>query len=178
MIVCGIDASTTNTGWSIFKDNELMAYGVIHPDGDDWRERLVNEGPMLANVIQKYRPQKIYMEDVPLKQGNAKALVVLGAVQGFLYGIASSFDIPVKFIQPSEWRSPLGLYDGSKEGTKRGELKRKSVEKANELFGLKLVFKSPSSKFNEDDISDAILVAYSQIIQTKKLVSKRRLTKR
>ena len=57
----------------------------------------------------------------------------------------------------------MGLFDGTKEGTKRTEMKRKSIEKVNELFGLGLVWKSPSSVRNQDDIADAVLVAYSQI---------------
>lgn len=163
MKIMGIDASSTATGWSVFDGNNLIGYGIIKPDGADWRDRLVHQGPYLAQVIQKYKPDKIYMEDVPLKKGNAKALVILGAVQGFIYGITASFEIPVEFLLPSEWRSPLGLYDGTREGTKRAELKHKSILKANEIFGLNLQWVSPSSKKNEDDISDAILIAYSQI---------------
>ena len=163
MITMGLDASTTSTGWSIFEDDKLIAYGVIKPSGEDWRDRLINQGPMLTKILQKYKPEKIFMEDVPLKAGNSKVLVVLGAVQGFLYGVTASFKIPVCFLLPSEWRSPLNLYDGSREGTKRKELKKKSIEKANELFGLNLHWVSPSSKKNDDDISDAILICYSQV---------------
>ena len=88
---------------------------------------------------------------------------MLGAVQGIIYGIGASHNIEMSFILPSVWRSPLGLFDGSRKGTQRDELKHKSVIKANELFGLNLVYKSPASKFNQDDISDAILLGYSQI---------------
>lgn len=163
MTLLGLDASSSSTGWSVFDKRGLAAYGLIRPDGEDWRDRLVNQGDKLKEVIEKYHPDKIIMEDVPLKSGNSKVLVILGAVQGFIYGIAASYNIPVEFVLPSEWRSPLGLYDGTREGTKRKELKRKSVEKTNELFGLNLVWISPSSKFNQDDVSDAILLCYSQI---------------
>lgn len=159
----GVDASTKSTGWSIFDGKELIGYGIIKPDGKDWRERIVNQAPKLIEIINKYHPEKIYMEDVPLKAQNPHVLVQLGAVQGFFYGVAASFDIPIEFLAPSQWRSPMGLFDGTREGTKRAEMKRKSVEKANELFGLNLIWKSPSSKFNEDDIADAVLVAYSQV---------------
>ena len=159
----GVDASTKSTGWSIFDGKELIGYGIIKPDGKDWRERIVNQAPKLIEIINKYHPEKIYMEDVPLKAQNPYVLVQLGAVQGFFYGVAASFDIPIEFLIPSQWRSPMGLFDGTREGTKRAEMKRKSVEKANELFGLNLIWKSPSSKFNEDDVADAILVAYSQV---------------
>lgn len=163
MITMGVDASTRSTGYSIFKNKELIDYGVIKPEGEDWRERIVNQAPELVKILAKYHPDKIYMEDVPLKAQNPKVLVQLGAVQGFFYGLAASLNIPIKFLIPSEWRSHMGLFDGTKAGTKRAEMKRKSVDKANQLFGLNLIWKSPSSKFNDDDVSDAILVAYSQI---------------
>ena len=103
------------------------------------------------------------MEDVPLKSKFPKVLVQLGAVQGFIYGVTASVHVPVVFLGPSEWRSPMGLFDGTREGTKRDELKKKSIEKANKLFGLDLLWVSPKSTKNEDDIADSILVAYSQI---------------
>ena len=98
----GIDASTTSTGWAIFDDKELKAYGLIKPDGEDWRERIVNQAPQLVEIISKYKPEKIYMEDVPLKSKYPKVLVQLGAVQGFIYGVTASVHVPVVFLGPSE----------------------------------------------------------------------------
>lgn len=167
MIVLGLDASTTSTGWSVFQDRKLIGYGVIKPEGKDWRERMANQAPKIMEIIEKYSPNKIYMEDVPLKRANPTALMILGAVQGFFYGLVAKYSIPIEFIKPSAWRSPIGLYDGTKEGTKRPELKHKSILKANELFKLDLKWVSPNSKYNEDDISDAILLAYSQISSRK-----------
>ena len=63
----GIDASTTCTGISIFKDEKLIYYTAIRPKGDNWRDRLFHEGPALSQIIQLYKPDIIYMEDVPLK---------------------------------------------------------------------------------------------------------------
>ena len=112
MIVMGIDASTTCTGWSIFQDGKLIDYGEIRPKGDGWRERLFHEGPELDIILSKYQPDTIYMEDVPLKaSGGLKTLVILGGVQGFIYGIAASHNIPVEFVSPNTWRSEGGLFD-------------------------------------------------------------------
>lgn len=164
-IILGLDCSTTSTGWSVFDHMGLAAYGIIKPDGDDWRSRLMMQAPQLKEIIEKYKPDKIIMEDVPLNsQGGLKILVVLGAVQGLVLGVASSLCVPIKFVTPNEWRSKVGLFTGDKEGTKREEMKRKSIEMANQEFGLNLKWFSKSSKKNEDDISDAILIAYSQII--------------
>ena len=164
MVYCGIDASTTAVGWSIFNGIDLIDYGCFRPNGDDWRDRTQQIAPFIKQLLEKYHVDKVILEDVPLmdKRGK-KTLVILGAVQGMLLGVTSSMNIPTEFILPSSWRSPIGLFDGTKAGTHRDEMKRKSIEKANERFGLKLKWVSPCSKKNDDDIADAILVAYSQI---------------
>ncbi len=165
-VILGLDCSTTSTGWSIFDNKGLAAYGIIKPDGEDWRDRLVKQAPKLKEIIEIYKPQKIIMEDVPLNsQGGLKILVVLGAVQGLVLGVASSLNTPIKFVTPNEWRSKVGLFTGNRNDTKRDEMKKRSIEMANKEFGLNLKWFSKSSKKNEDDISDAILIAYSQIIE-------------
>lgn len=166
-IILGLDCSTTSTGWSIFDFKGLAAYGLIKPEGNDWRERLVHQAPNLKDIIEKYHPTKIIMEDVPLNnKGGLKILVVLGAVQGLVLGIASSYGVPIKLVTPNEWRSKVGLFDGDRNGTKREEMKQKSIELVNSEFGLDLKWFSKSSKFNQDDISDSILIAYSYFINT------------
>ena len=168
MITIGLDCSTTSSGWCVFDNDILIDYGVVKSDVSDWHKRLWHQAKVFGELFDLYKPEKIYMEDVPLNlNGGAKVVVMLGAVQGMVYGVAASRQIDIQFIQPSAWRSPLGLYSGTRSGTTRAELKKKSVEKANELFGLDLIYKSPSSKFNCDDISDAILLCYSQV-KTKK----------
>ena len=166
-VILGLDASSASTGFSIFDNKGLAAYGIIKPEGNDWRERLVHQAPQLKEIIEKYHPTQIIMEDVPLNgKGGLKILVVLGAVQGMILGLASSYGIPIKFVTPNEWRSKVGLFTGNRDDTKRDEMKKKSVEFVNQEFGLKLKWISKSSKFNEDDISDSILIAYSQILNT------------
>ena len=46
---------------------------------------------------------------------------------------------------------------------KRIILKERSVNLANNLYDLNLVWKSKASKDNDDDISDAILIAHTVI---------------
>ena len=169
-VYMGIDASSSCTGISVFINNELVHYEAIKPEGNDWRDRLFHEGPALSQVIKKYRPNKIYMEDVPLKaSGGLKTLVILGGVQGFIYGVAASNNVPIEFVSPTSWRSMIGLFDGTKEGKKREVLKQKAIEKANDYFGLNLRWVSPSSKKNEDDIAEAILICAAMLgIITKK----------
>lgn len=169
-IIMGIDASSTCTGWAIYENNKLIKYGCIKPKGRDWRERLSQEGPELVKIIELYNPNKIYMENVPLKKaGGLEILVILGAVQGYILGIASAHNIPMEFCQPTVWRSGVGLYDGSRDGTKRDILKEKAVTKANEMFNIDLVWNGPKSKKSEDDIAEAILIGYYGTIKEKRL---------
>jgi len=166
MIAMGIDASTTSTGWSIFKDDKLIANGVIKPKGSDWRNKIQQEFPLLCKIIDKYKPDKAFIEDVPLKDGKI-TLVKLGAVQGMVLSVMAFKEVPVEFLSPSDWRGALGLYDGTREGTKREVLKKKAIEMVNKKFGLNLLWVAPKSKLNEDDTAEAILIAYSQVKKRK-----------
>lgn len=162
MIAMGIDASTTSTGWSIFLDTELIGHGVIKPKGADWREHVTNEWDSFCKIIEKYLPDIIYAEDVPLKKGSS-TLLKLGAVQGMILALAAQYNIEIKYLLPSDWRSPLGLYDGTREGTHREVLKKKAIEMVNKVFNMSLLWVAPKSKRNQDDEAEAILIAYSQV---------------
>ena len=164
MVIMGIDGSTTSSGWAIFESNECkrLASGRIQFSDKDWRERIFKEWKVFDKIIQKYRPEKIYMEDVPMKDGKS-TILKLGSVQGMALCLASQYNIEIQFLLPSEWRSCLGLYDGTRQGTHREILKKKAVETANKLFGLDLLWVKEKSKKNEDDEAEALLIAYSQI---------------
>lgn len=160
----GIDASSTCTGMAIFEDSNLIYYGASKPPKDlNWRERIAVEGKEIEAIMKKYRPDRIYMEDVPLFGKQMQTLVLLGAVQGYILSIATHYRIPIHFLLPSQWRSDMGLFDGTKMGTKKDAMKEKAVVTANEKFGLNLKWIKPKSKLNDDDIAESILIAYSQI---------------
>ena len=165
MIIMGIDGSTTSSGWSIFESEgcRRLDSGRIQFNDKDWRERILKEWKVFNKIIQKYHPEKIYIEDVPMKDGKA-TILKLGSVQGMAICLASQYNIEIQFLLPSDWRSCLGLYDGTRQGTHREVLKKKAVETANKLFGLNLLWVKEKSKKNEDDEAEALLIAYSQII--------------
>ena len=69
MIIAGLDASTSSTGWSIFDNGELIAYGTIKPKGDDWHDRVMGLTMELSSIFRQYKPTILYAEEVPLKKG-------------------------------------------------------------------------------------------------------------
>lgn len=162
MIYCGLDLSTSCSGYSIFRDGKLIGYGAIKPNGADWRERIMDETMQLEILLNKYNPDKVYVEDVPKKPGNS-TLLKLGAVHGMILSLCAGFKINPIFLLPNEWRRKLGLYDGTREGLKREVLKEKAIIMSNNLFGLQLEWHGANSKKSMDDIAEAILIAYSQI---------------
>lgn len=164
MVVLGIDGSTSSSGWAILESEgcKRIDSGRIQPKGENWRDRIEQEWIEFSQILEKYRPQKIYAEDIPLKDGKP-TILKLGSVQGMMICLAAQYGVEIKFLPPDEWRSGMNLYDGTRQGTHRDVLKKKAVETANKLFGLDLKWVKEKSKKNEDDEAEAILIAYSQI---------------
>lgn len=157
MRILSLDASTSSSGWSIFDGKKLISYGCIKSNKKEWRHRIADMVDEIDKIIkQDGEIERIYVEDVPLMSANPQTLKMLCCLQGALLGVAIGNKIYIEFLMPSAWRKPCGLFDGTKSGTTRAEMKRKSIELANKTFGLNLIYKAPTSKFNQDDESDSI----------------------
>jgi Holliday junction resolvasome RuvABC endonuclease subunit len=161
----GLDMSSNKSGYALFDDKNLITYGLWEPkDKMEWRDRVIYMGEQLDDFLKHNEVNQVYCEDVPLMMKNPQTLKMLSALQGVLMGVCVANNVKVTFISVSTWRSALGLFDKTQKGKERDEMKQKSIEMANRIFGLDLVYKSPSSRFNQDDEADSILVAYSQIL--------------
>lgn len=166
-VIMGIDASTTCTGISVFDDKNLIYSTEIKAKSDEWHQRLIEQKNQIEKIIKKYKPVMAYMEDVPLESRSNKNLLLLGAVHGFIFDICINFDIKIEYISPTVWRSRLNMFDGTKDGRKREVLKKKAVLMANSLFNLKLEWHGSKSKRTQDDQAEAILIAWSKIINNQ-----------
>ena len=66
MKIIALDASTTSTGVAVFDNTELVYYTTLQPPSKlEWHERLVWQGQYLSEIIKKYSPTELVMEDVP-----------------------------------------------------------------------------------------------------------------
>ena len=164
-----LDCSTTCFGWSIFEEDNLIVYGKIRIDDKcidehNYNERLKNLITQLEKVVKKYKPQKIYMEEVPnMNKGGVITAIKLGAVHGAVLVLSLLYDLTIEFIDVGTWRSDIGLFTGIKQDRQRDLMKIHSIEKVNELFQLDLKCEyTKSGKYNEkksdDDIADSILI--------------------
>lgn len=167
----GIDASTKKTGYAIFDNRDLLTYGAIEvPDKNmEWRDRIIYMIKELAGITGKFKPHAMCVE-VPIKSlQNTNTSAQLFSLHGALLGMASSLNVHFIPMEVSEWRKELGLLKDipkmvSKD--KRTILKERSIKLANTLFDLELQWKSKGSQYNDDDISDAILIAYALLQRT------------
>ena len=190
-IVLGLDMSSHKSGYALFVNKELVDYGaweMTNAQESDWRKRIA----FMANCVGQYCVHHdvdvIYAEDVPPTLENSQTVKVLSALQGMLIAISILNDIDINFIPVKTWKQKIGINLASskannackkrikesfgkdatknlnkvKSWTKAWE-KKLSVDYANHVFGLDLIYKSPSSKFNNDDIADSINIAWSQI---------------
>ena len=166
MIRMGLDGSTKCSGWCIFDDEELLYYGKINADKNlEWRERVVYMMKEVASLIHKYHVEELCVE-LPVKTiTNVNTLEQLFSLHGAILGVASALHIKFTPVNVNTWRKELGLLVDIPKGTKdkRSILKERSVYLSNKLYNLDLVWKSKASKDNDDDRSDAILIAHTVI---------------
>lgn len=191
-VVLGLDMSSKKSGYALFIGGQLAEYGLWETDNTDWRERIAYMASCVRQYCIIHNVKKIYAEDVPPTIDNSQTVKVLSALQGMLIALSVSHDIDITFIPVKTWKQKIGVnltsskannqckakikeYFGkgynkplsTVKGWVKGWEKKMSVDYVNHTFGIDLVYKSPSSKFNQDDIADSINIAWSQIGDVK-----------
>ena len=187
--------SSHKSGYALFVNKELVDYGaweMTNAQESDWRKRIAFMANCVGQYCVRHDVDVIYAEDVPPTLENSQTVKVLSALQGMLIAISILNDIDINFIPVKTWKQKIGINLASskannackkrikesfgkdatknlnkvKNWTKAWE-KKLSVDYVNHVFGLDLIYKSPSSKFNNDDIADSINIAWSQIGSVK-----------
>lgn len=152
-----IDGSTVATGVSIFDMNtkELIDYTAFKKDSGeekDMRKRVIYMVDCLSDYMKRYKPRQIIMEQVIPAINNASTVIALGILQGGVLGLSHALDIPIEFIDVPYWHSELEILKS------KGDLKEQSINWVNNKYGLNLIYKSPSSKYNQDNEADSICI--------------------
>lgn len=169
----GIDASSSCSGLALFEDNKLIDSTKIKSDrGMGFREASCQMIERVTPIILEYKPDIIYMEDVPTftRQGGnggniLQPLVALGAVQGIFYlELKYRLGCNIEFLDLTAWRQGLGFLNGSATERNRDHQKDKAVKFVNEMFGLDLYYQlGKKSVKDDDDQAEAIALCWSKI---------------
>ena len=146
--VLSLDTSSKITGYAIYVDGFLRNYSSINKsDIKDADTRMQLMATELIYLIEMERPSRIVVEETAVTR-NAQTQRMLTMILGVIYGVCIKHGILYCSFRPAEWRKAVREAD-EKLPRKRKELKKWSINKVSELFGLQDI---------GDDISDAILI--------------------
>ena len=146
-----LDTSSSKTGWAYFEDTKYKKSGIIDLDTKECKKKYKNNSDNrikdmcieVLNLLQKYKPDIIVIEKLNVSR-NMNATRILSKVIGVVYTYHILTEDCFYFeIQPTQWRSQLGMQAGKK---KRNELKQLSIEYVKNTIG----------KCVSDDESDSI----------------------
>lgn len=153
MIILGLDLSTKNSGYSIFKDNELIEYGCINAGSANLFHRIDKMVTDLEQIISRYSIDHVYLEDIYPEDvhNNIQVYKALCYLQGFILHLLDHYKIEHTFFIPSEWRAKCGIRTG--RGIKRDTLKAKDIEFVKNQFDIMV----------GDDAADAIGIGFAGI---------------
>lgn len=140
--IIALDNATHITGWAIFDNKELVSYGKYTTKNSDTSDRILEMGDWLTNLLEKWEPNTIILEDIQ-QQSNVSTFKVLAKLQGVLEYIAKKNDVEYYIISPSTWKSHAGV-----QGKSRADQKRSAQLIVTRLYNLQAT----------QDESDAILL--------------------
>lgn len=151
------DTSSSKSGWAYYANGIYKESGVINLDTKECKKKYKNNSVQrlkdmclsLFELLDKYKPDIIVIEKLNVGR-NMQATRLLAKVIGFVYAYAITHDCYYFEIQPTQWRSQLGMQSGKK---KREELKKLSIE----------YVKNTLNKEASDDEADAICVGLGYI---------------
>lgn len=132
MTILALDQSSNKNGWAVFKDNFLIAHGLIvlnnkNPVG----ERLVELKDKTIELIKKYNIDKVALEDIQL-QANIYTYKVLAEVLGILEATLTELNIDYEIVSASKWKSLLCI-----KGKNRPEQKKEAQKFVESYYKIK-----------------------------------------
>jgi len=122
----GIDPGLAMTGFGIVealpRGGRACDWGAIRTESNSpisLRLRIIYDG--IKELLEKWRPGLLAMEEVFVLKQFPKAAIQLGEVRGVIYLAAQELDIPIVEVRPTEVKSAL---------TGSGRADKKQVERA------------------------------------------------
>lgn len=140
--IIALDNATHITGWAVFDNKELISYGKYTTKSNDTSDRILEMGDWLTNLLNKWEPNTIILEDIQ-QQNNVSTFKVLAKLQGVLEYIAKKNEVEYYIISPATWKSNAGV-----QGRSRVDQKKSAQLIVTKLYNIQTT----------QDESDAILL--------------------
>jgi len=144
MRLLALDQSTKKTGYSLFVDGKLEHHGVLIVEDDelDVFGRMVTMSTLISGILDECQPTFVCIEGIQY-QNSMRVFGLLAQVQGIIFQMLFERNIGFVIIEPTAWRSYLGI-----KGRKRADQKAAAIQRVSEEFGLDVT----------DDEAEAILI--------------------
>lgn len=130
-----LDQASITSGYSIWHDGELKAYGKFTFNDSDIGVRLLNIRNKVLELIQENDINEIIFEDIQLQTNvtnNVQTFKVLAEVFGIIYELATELKISNRAVLAGTWKKHLGI-----KGRTRPEQKRNAQEYVQNTYGIK-----------------------------------------
>jgi crossover junction endodeoxyribonuclease RuvC len=113
MVVLGIDPGTATTGYGLVEQADplqLVTYGAITtPAGVPLPERLLSIHRQLGELIQRYRPEAVAVEELFFSK-NVRTAMSVGHARGVILLAAAQAGLPIYEYKPSEVKLAVAGY--------------------------------------------------------------------
>jgi len=173
--IMGLDLASKRSGYSVYFDDELIDYGLFVADEKEVNVhvRILDMKKQIIKKIKEHDIGYIIAEQVPVNaHSNLKVGKDLCILQGVLLSVCDDYDVGLELLSPSQWRSVVGSYNGTRAGMKRDYQKEKAVSIVNDMYGFDFKYYKTESKArkSDDDKAEAILLAlaYKKILKENK----------
>lgn len=130
MLSLGLDIATT-TGWAFFNDAFLVEKSSIHiPSQMNLPQRLNYFHLELKAVLERLKPEYVFMEDVILGISGAQTLAYLSRLNGVAISTAFSFVRDnIRIYTPGHWK--LNSFSGLNGMSKKWEIQLAAIKYFN-----------------------------------------------
>ena len=133
-----LDQSSYITGYSVFKNGELIIASHFTALGDDLGDRLEQIRRNIINLIDKYDIDEVVFEDIQLQEMNGsrevglKTFKILAEVFGVVHELLTELDMDYTIVPPIVWKATFKI-----AGKGRAKEKKMAQDYVFKTYGIK-----------------------------------------
>jgi crossover junction endodeoxyribonuclease RuvC len=156
-MILGVDIGVTGALALLTPQGDLLDVADMPALDDGPKGRSTVNAPLLAALLQRWRPSEAFVEYVAARPGDGSVGAFgFGRCKGVVEGVCGALGLPVSFLTPPAWKRLVGIPAG-REGAKdraRAEAIRRWPDRA-EFF----------ARIRDADRAEAALIAAAGLIR-------------
>ena len=133
--ILALDQASRQSGYSIFKNNELIKFGTIKLEDENVGARLVQLRQSIKFLIAENQIDYVVFEDIQMQTSvgnNVKTFKVLANVFGVILELCEELKIKYDIVSSNTWKSTLKI-----KGRNRAEQKKNAQLFVEETYGVR-----------------------------------------